>query len=205
MRVTIMTLTISVLLLAASLPAPAQQENMAVGPTVELPDPDDMNEGEPQKPTGIPIDPAPHDPRAVSRAFGITLGQPLPLSSKQVQAVGTPRPGRTRYLLLFVPAPRLPYARYWAVTDVTTRQTMAIMGQTRPLPSAECTWQAFEEQILKLERRHGAGMRLGGGAIWRVERGGRFIDLRADPRARKLQIAYGMDQGPIPNRAPGTK
>ncbi|MBU1611808.1 MAG: hypothetical protein KKC99_08175 [Proteobacteria bacterium] len=130
----------------------------------------------------------------ISRAFGITLGEPLPLSSKQVQGMGSPGHGLEQYMLLFVPAPRPPYARYYATIDVATRRVARITGRSRKVGTPEQTWQAFDAQVEKLEKRYGAGMRLGGGAIWRRAQEGRSIVLTINPDAGLVQVQYADER-----------
>ncbi len=132
----------------------------------------------------------PAQAQEIGQVYGMTLGEKLPLSSKQVMVVGAPGKGLERYQLLFVPAPRPPFARYWATTDVNTGRVVRITAQTRTLPTADQSWKIFHAQIEKLESKYGAGMRVGGGSIWRLVRQGKSIELKLDPTAKQLQIQH---------------
>ncbi len=132
----------------------------------------------------------PAQAQEISRVYGMTLGEKLPLNSKQVQGMAAPGQGLERYMLLFVPAPRPPFARYWATTDINTGRVVRITAQTRTMPTADQSWKTFHAQIEKLESKYGAGMRVGGGSIWRLVRQGRSIELRLNPTAKQLRIQY---------------
>lgn len=134
----------------------------------------------------------------IERAFGMTLGEPLPLNSKQIMNVASPGPGLERFMLLFIPAPRAPYAHYYATVHTATRRVVEIMAVSRSLGSEEKTWKAFNAQITKLGKLYGKGMRLGGGSIWKVVRFGRFVELRISPGERKVQVVYSMQQSVAP-------
>ncbi len=80
----------------------------------------------------------------MGRAFGLTLGKTLPLSSKQVQGVGSPGFGLERYMLLFIPASLPPYARHYATVDARTKRIAALTGITRKLPSEKKPGKPFK-------------------------------------------------------------
>jgi hypothetical protein len=132
----------------------------------------------------------PKRPDQIEGAFGLTIGEPIPLNSKQVMGVGSPGAGLERYMLLFVPAPRSPYARYYATVEAATRRVVEILAITRPIGTEQQTWTAFNQQIAKLGERYGKGMRLGGGTIWKVARLGRAAELRVDPAGGLVQVTY---------------
>lgn len=137
-----------------------------------------------------------HSPveRAIERAFGVTLGESMPLSSKQVHLVGRPGKGLERYRLLRTPASRPPFARHWATVDVHTGRVAAMTAQTRPLGSTEKTWKIFREQIEVLESEYGTGMRVGGGAMWKLVRSGRSIALTLEPEQRQVTLRLADDK-----------
>lgn len=137
-----------------------------------------------QKPAGQ----AQETPVPITGAFGVTLGEPLPLSSKQVLAVNPPGPGLVRYRLLFTPASRPPYAYHFATVAKNTKRVAAMTAQTRRFSTQHKALQAFLEQMEKLESTYGAGMRLGGGNIWKLKRQTNSITLVLTPAARTISL-----------------
>lgn len=96
--------------------------------------------------------------------------------------------------MLFIPGSLPPYARHHATVDVNTKRVAAMTGTTRRLGTAQDSWDMFNKEITRLEEKHGTGMRVGGGTIWKVKRKGNSITLTLAPQARKLSIRFADER-----------